>query len=361
MSTAMAYQIALSFEDGITRFVDCAAEETVAEAAYKARVNIPLDCRDGACGTCKSVCEKGSYDGGDYIDEALSDEEADAGYVLPCQMTPHSDLVLRIPATSASAKTGPASFTATVTRIDRHSPTTVGFTLEADDREALNFLPGQYVNVAVPGTGVGRSYSFSSGPGQKHLSFLVRITEGGAMSEYLRGRAQTGDRLEFTGPMGGFFLRETARPALMLAGGTGIAPLLSMLEELAQSPPAHPVRLLYGVTTDQDLVHLDTLRDYAGVVPGFSFDHCVADPASAAPNTGFVTDLLDGDALHGGDADVYLCGPPPMVEAVRGRIRELGVEPANFYYEKFTDASAGAAVGTVGAADTVGTVAEKAA
>ena len=105
----MNHQVALSFEDGITRFISCAEHETVADAAYKARINIPLDCRDGACGTCKSFCESGDYDGGDYIDDALSDEEADAGYALPCQMMPRSDLVLQISGTSEDAKTGPAT------------------------------------------------------------------------------------------------------------------------------------------------------------------------------------------------------------------------------------------------------------
>lgn len=338
----MSFQVALSFEDGITRFIECGPDETVADASYKSRINIPLDCRDGACGTCKSLCDSGSYDGGDYIDEALTEDEAAQGYCLPCQMTPQSDLVLRIPATSAAAKTAAATHTATVVDIQRHSATTVGFTLDVDDRRALDFLPGQYVNVTVPGTDLHRSYSFSSGPNQHQVSFLVRITDGGAMSGYLADRALIGDRVEFTGPMGSFYLRDLTRPALFLAGGTGLAPLLSMLERLASSdaaPSAHPVHLIYGVTTDQDLVHLDTLEDYADVLPGFTFDHCVADPSSSARNKGFVTGLINAKTLHDGDADVYLCGPPAMVEAVRGHIASLGVTPASFHYEKFATAT----------------------
>jgi NAD(P)H-flavin reductase/ferredoxin len=331
----MTYQVALSFEDGVTRFVECGPHETVAEASYKARINIPLDCRDGACGTCKSVCESGSFDGGDYIEEALTEDEAAQGYCLPCQMTPHSDLVLRIPSTSAAAKTAAAKHTATVVDINRHSPSTVGFTLDVDERQALDFLPGQYVNITVPGGEETRAYSFSSGPDQRFTSFLVRIAEGGLMSGYLSERAQVGDRLGFTGPMGSFYLREMSRPALFLAGGTGLAPLLSMLERLAQAPSGQPVHLLYGVTTDQDLVHLDTLADYAGIIPGFTFDHCVADEGSTAGNKGYVTSLIRPDTLHDGDVDVYLCGPPAMVEAVRRHVASLGVTPANFHYEKF--------------------------
>jgi benzoate/toluate 1,2-dioxygenase reductase component len=335
----MVYQVALSFEDGVTRFVSCGPQETVAEASYRSRINIPLDCRDGACGTCKSRCVSGIYDGGDYIEDALTDDEAADGFALPCQMMPRSDLVLEIPATSQFAKTGAARHAGSITELRRLSASTVAFTVELDDHDQLAFLPGQYVNVAVPGTRVTRSYSFSTGPTEKTVSFLVRITEGGVMSGYLRDRAEVGDRVEFTGPLGSFFLRDLIRPALLLAGGTGLAPLLSMLERLADAEPAHPVHLIYGVSSDTDLVELDRLRGYAAAIPRFSFDYCVADEASTAPNKGYVTGLLTPECLHGGAVDVYLCGPPPMVEAVRDHLRDSGVNPANFYTEKFTVAA----------------------
>lgn len=331
----MTHQVALSFEDGITRFITCAPHETVADASYKARINIPLDCRDGACGTCKSWCESGDYDGGDYIEDALTDDEAEQGYALPCQMMPQSDLVLQIPTTSAMAKTQAATYQSTISGIQRFSDTTTGFTLELDERAELAFLPGQYVNVGVPGTEMSRSYSFSTGPSAREVSFLVRITDGGAMSGYLRDRAAVGDRIEFTGPMGGFFLRELKRPALFLAGGTGLAPLLSMLEKLTTVDLDHPVHLLYGVTTDEDLVELDKLEHYASAIPQFTFDYCVADEASGAVKKGYVTDHFEPQHLNDGDVDVYLCGPPAMVEAVRAHMGVEGIEPANFYYEKF--------------------------
>lgn len=331
----MSHQVALSFEDGVTRFIRCDEDETVADAAYRARVNIPLDCRDGACGTCKSLCESGSYDGGDYIEDALSDEEAARGYALPCQMMPLSDLVLQVPGTSEMAKTGASRHYGTITDIQRFSGSTVGFTLEVEDREALAFLPGQYVNITVPGSEQARSYSFSTAPGEQRTSFLVRITEGGLMSDYLAQRARVGDRLEFAGPLGSFFLRELKRPALFLAGGTGLAPLLSMLARLADAELDHPVHLIYGVSKDADLVELDKLRHFSDVLPGFTFDHCVSDQDSAEPNKGYVTDLVEPKYLNDGDVDVYLCGPPAMVEGVRTHLADNGITPAHFYYEKF--------------------------
>ncbi|MGG7100319.1 benzoate 1,2-dioxygenase electron transfer component BenC [Rhodococcus sp. 24CO] len=335
----MTFQVALSFEDGITRFVECNTDETVADASYRARINIPLDCRDGACGTCKSLCESGTFDAGDYIDEALTDDEAEQGYCLPCQMVPESDLVLQIPTTSAVAKTAAGSHMSTITEIVRHSDSTIGFTVSVENRADLIFLPGQYVNILVPGTEATRSYSFSTGPDVESASFLVKITPGGLMSDYLSQRAQVGDTLELAGPMGSFFLRSGQRRALLLAGGTGVAPLLSILAKMQTDGMTRPVHLIYGVNSDLDLVELEKLRAYAGSLPQFTFDYCVSDPGSTAPNKGYVTSLIEPHHLDAGDVDVYLCGPPPMVEAVRQHFKDVSITPTNFYFEKFNSAA----------------------
>ena len=110
----MPNQVALTFEDGVTKVIKVDDYETIMDASYKARINIPSDCRDGACGTCKAFCESGNYDAGEYIDEALTEDEADKGFCLPCQMVPESDLVLQISGTAEMAKTGAQTFQATI-------------------------------------------------------------------------------------------------------------------------------------------------------------------------------------------------------------------------------------------------------
>ncbi|MBG6094996.1 benzoate 1,2-dioxygenase electron transfer component BenC [Nocardioides luteus] len=329
------HQVALSFEDGVTRFITVREDQTVADASYRQRINIPLDCRDGACGTCKALCESGEYDGGTYIEDALSAAEAAQGYALPCSMKPRSDLALQIATTSEVAKTGAASYTGTVVGLDRLSPTTVELSLDIPNRGDLAFLPGQYVNIAVPGTEVTRSYSFANAPHEERLVFLVKLTEGGAMSTWLTERAAVGDEVTFTGPNGSFFLREARRPVLMLAGGTGLAPVLSMLRQLEVDGCDRGGRLVYGVSTDDDLVKLDEVGELIARLPGFSWDHCVSDPASTAANKGYVMSLIREQDLHDGDVAIYLCGPPPMVEAVRTHVAGAGIEPTGFYYEKF--------------------------
>jgi len=334
----MSFQIALNFEDGVTRFIECGDDELVSDASYRARINIPMDCRDGVCGTCKSFCESGKYELGEYVvDEAMTEDEEEQGYVLTCQMTPRSDCVLRIPTTSDVAKTGISAHSGRVSAIDRISATTTGFSVTLDNRAGLGFLPGQYVNILVPGTDQTRSYSFSSGPQAEEVSFLLRDTDTGALPTYLRERAKEGDRIDFNGPLGSFYLRAIQRPLLFLAGGTGLAPFLSMLDKISRDGGSeHPIHLIFGVTNDPDLIRLDELEGYTKALPNFTFTCTVADESSSYANKGYVTRYIEPQHLNGGDVDVYLCGPPPMVDAVRSFLTAQSAAPANFYYEKFS-------------------------
>jgi len=333
--TAMTtYRIALNFEDGVTRFIDCGADEKVTDAAFRNRINIPMDCRDGVCGTCKCRAEKGAYDLGDYLDDAMTEEEAADGYVLTCQMTPKSDCVIAVPTTTAACKTGAQTWEATVAGVDQLSETAIRLRVTVD--EPIGFLPGQYVNVAVPETDQTRAYSFASHPEAVECSFLIRNIPGGLMSGWLTGKAQPGDALRFTGAFGAFYLRPVERPLLMLAGGTGLAPLLSMLETLAAAGCDQPITLIYAVTREADLVEVEKIEALRARLPSLGYMSVVADPNADHPRKGYATHHLTPEDVEG--ADVYLCGPPPMVEAVRGWFRENAVKPVSFHFEKFNPA-----------------------
>lgn len=331
------YKIALNFEDGVTRFIECGDNEKVLDAAFRNRINLPMDCSDGVCGTCKCRGESGTYDlGDDFIDDALTAEEASEGLVLTCQMKPSSDCVITVPTTSTACKTGQQKFEATVARIAPHNDAAYVIELDvAASETGASFLPGQYVNITVPMSGQTRSYSFSSAPGDLRISFLIKTIPGGLMSSWL-AKAKVGETLELTGPLGSFYLREVQRPLLFLAGGTGLAPFLSMLEGLARAECQQRIHLLYGVTRDLDLVLVDELARYSERLANFSYATVVVDPASSHPRKGWVTQHMTDDVLNGGDVDVYLCGPPPMVDAVRRHFNDTGIQPRSFHYEKFT-------------------------
>lgn len=332
----MTYKIALNFEDGVTRFIDCKPTETVADAAYRQSINVPIDCRDGACGACKSSCESGSFKLGEYIEDALSQSEADQGFVLTCQMYPKSDCVVRIPASSDVCKIKQSNISATISEVRQLSESTISLTLSGEALHKLAFLPGQYANLNVPGTTQHRAYSFSSMPKDGSVSFLIRNVPGGLMSGFLREQAKVGETMSMAGPLGSFYLREINRPILMLAGGTGLAPFLAMLDKIvANGGSAQPIHLIYGVNNDSDLVELDKLAAFAKTLPNFSYALVVVSPDSAQPKKGYVTQHIEPAQLNDGDVDIYLCGPPPMVEAVAQNLRERAIQPASFHYEKF--------------------------
>lgn len=328
------YNIALNFEDGVTRFIECRPHEKVLDAAYRHQINLPMDCSDGVCGTCKCRAESGEYELiDDYIEEALTDAEAQQGLVLTCQMIPHTDCVIQVPVASSMCKTGIDSFSATVAEVRQHDDAAYELVVIVNEKQPT-FLAGQYVNITVPGSEEHRSYSFSSAPGDPHMGFLIKQVPNGLMSTWLT-QAKVGQELQMTGPLGSFYLRTVTRPLLFLAGGTGLAPFLSMLEVLAKQNCTQPIQLIYGVTRDQDLVLVEELQAYVERLANFSFITTISDPDSNHPNKGYVTHHIEPAMLHDGNVDVYLCGPPPMVDAVSDYLKEQVTAPANFYYERF--------------------------
>ncbi|MCY1338025.1 Benzoate 1,2-dioxygenase electron transfer component [compost metagenome] len=255
-------------------------------------------------------------------------------------MRAESDCVVRVPASSDVCKTQQASFEASISAVRQLSDSTISLSIKGESLSKLAFLPGQYVNLKVPGSEQTRAYSFSSLQKDGEVSFLIRNVPGGLMSSFLTGLAKAGDSMSLTGPLGSFYLRDIRRPLLLLAGGTGLAPFTAMLEKIAEEGSEHPLHLIYGVTNDFDLVEMDKLEDFAARIPNFTYSACVANPESSYPQKGYVTQHIEPRHLNDGDVDVYLCGPPPMVEAVSQYIREQGISPANFYYEKFAASAA---------------------
>lgn len=283
----MNYRIALCIEDGGTCFIDCDSHETVLDAAYRNGINLPMSCLSGVCGTCKCRCERGEYDLGEgYSESALTAEEAAAGDVLTCQMKVSSDCVLRVPEPSGACSLKPAEHVATVVRAERFSNSAFILTVRPDDPAALAFLPGQYVRIEVPGTGQYRTYSFSSKPGAAEATFLIRHIPEGVMTTWLTDRAAPGMALRLIGPHGSFFLRPVPRPIVMLAGGTGVAPILSMLEVLADQTCDLPIRLVYRVNCDDAVIEAARIAALGARLPGLHWTLCVADPDSTYPLKG---------------------------------------------------------------------------
>jgi benzoate/toluate 1,2-dioxygenase reductase subunit len=328
------HKVTLLFEDGRSVVIDADESNTIYLSALKNKVRIETDCLEGACATCKGLCTQGEYFLDDYSDEALSDEEAARREVLTCQMHPTSDCVIEYPYESSLAlRTEPETIGGRVAEIETVAESVVRLVVEPEAE--LAFLPGQYVHLGVPGTDQHRSYSFANPPSiTDRLSFYVKILESGAMSEYVSGRAQPGDEMPITGPFGHFYLRPPVRPIVMVAGGTGLAPMLSMFDHMVGSGGTdQPIHLLYGANSPAELFALDHL---GGVDLALETKRAVvAGSADWHGHIGHVTELLDPELVAGGDVDVYLCGPPPMIEAAETWLLANGVDTARIHAEKF--------------------------
>ncbi|MDB5607388.1 MAG: protein BenC [Bradyrhizobium sp.] len=341
----MPHKIALNFEDGITRFIDADESESIADAAYRQDINVPLDCTNGVCGTCKAFRQSGEFDPGSYIEDALSEAEAAEGYVLCCQAKAKNDMVIDILASSGACRVKPKDTMAEIVEVEALSAHRIRLSVTPLEGALPMFLPGQYVNVTAPNEMTKRPYSFTSAPGADVATFLIRNVLGGKMSAYFEAKAKTGDRLLLNGPFGSFYLRAPRRPILFLAGGTGVGPILSMLEHLAaRGANDQPVRLIYGARDDADLVEVERIEALRARIPKFTYHTTCSGPGSRHPLTGHVTDHFTAGALNNGDLDVYLCGPPEMVESGRRHVAKLGLSPANVHFEKFVPASEALAV-----------------
>lgn len=331
------HRVTLVFEDGRSVAIDARPGETVYSAALRQKVRLETDCLEGACATCKAHCTQGDYELLDYSEEALSEQEKSEGYVLTCQMRARSACSIELPYESAAAlaKKPAEVFQSTVTAVAPVSSSVVRLDLRT--QVPIGFLPGQYVHLDVPGSGARRSYSFANPPGetQNHI-FYVKLIAGGAMSAWVAERAKPGDEMSITGPFGHFYLRPPRRSVLMLAGGTGLAPMLSMLEHLAASGgTAQPLRLLYGANTSAEFfgqAQLESLRER-----GLALEvECVAlqpEPAWAGAS-GHVTAQLRAEHVAAG-CDAYLCGPPPMIDAARAWLKAQGVADTAIHAERF--------------------------
>lgn len=339
----MSHKVAFSFADGKTLFFPVQGNEILLDAALRNGINIPLDCREGVCATCMGRCESGQYSL-DYVDEeALSARDLEQRKVLTCQTRVQSDasFYFDFDSTLCSAAHS-VQQSARVSRVQQVSPSTAILHLEASEAERpLDFLPGQYARLQIPGTDAWRSYSFANQPNpENQLQFLIRLLPDGVMSNYIRERCQTGDQIHLEAPLGAFYLRQIERPLVMVAGGTGLSAFLCMLDQIADRGCAQPVCLYYGVRQQADLCELQRIQAYAERIPGFSFVPVLSEADQDwGGRRGYLAEHFDVAALRETPFDMYLCGPPPMVESVKTWLTENILDNGHLYFEKFTESN----------------------
>jgi propane monooxygenase reductase subunit len=218
--------------------------------------------------------------------------------------------------------------------------------LKIETAQPLKFWAGQYVDITIPDTGVTRSFSMANPPSvQRQLEFIIKVYPQGAFSSLLRDKLRAGDEITVTGPYGTCLRHEGRDSTMVLAGGgSGMAPLLSILTDLVESGEQRPVRFFYGARTKRDLFMVERIEELGSRLHDFRFIPVLSGPdieAEWTGETGFVHEIirkhLQNEPLEA-EADAYSCGPPPMIDAVLPVLQMGGVEPENIHFDKFTAA-----------------------
>jgi len=340
------YQVTI---EPLGREITCREDQTVLDACLRAGVWIPHSCTHGTCATCKAEVLDGEVEHGEASSFALMDFEREEGKFLPCVARPQSDLVFEadVDVDESIPVHAVEDYVGTLVELTDVALGTRRLVLELD--RDLRFNAGQYMSLAIPGhDGVTRTYSMANPPGEpRRLEFQIRLTAGGLATEgWVFKDLAVGDTVALSGPYGRFVLREDrSEPAVLIAGGTGLAPIASMIQRalLEGVDGVGHLYLYQGARTQEWMYDVDRFRDLAERFPDrFTYRPCLSEETAEGFSHGMVTDVLNADheTLKGHVG--YVCGPPAMVEAALKTLMLKRLFPRDIFKEEFLDASAGA-------------------
>jgi len=310
------------------------AGESLLQAAERQHIAFPSICRVGGCGACKCRLLDGRVEELTETAYLLSEKEIANGYILACQSRLRSDIRVELDSTAVMPSQGIRGVITARTMLT-HDTCRIDVQLE----KKLAYRAGQYAELLLDSLpDAPRSYSFATAPrANGSVSFIIRRQARGRVSNYLMDQEIIGSELTVRGPGGQFWLRPGKTPILMVAGGSGLAPILAMLEEIHCSGDYRPVRLLFGARTQQDLYALHEIARFSHNWPDFSFHPVISDEPGWTGLQGLVTEHISTIAPNADAA--YLCGPPAMVDAASAVLRNMGMAEENIHSDRFLTSS----------------------
>jgi ferredoxin-NADP reductase/ferredoxin len=343
----MTYRILLTTRDAQQLSFACAPEQNIIAAATAAHITLPAQCCQGSCGACHASVTAGDYVLGEHNPDALP-AGVDNG-ILMCRTLPRGDLCIALPYDHAKIlfhsvpRRG-----AEIVAIESVAENTVRLELRLDpDAEhggAAEFEPGQFMEIEIPGSEERRAYSLANTSNWEGLlEFFIRLQPAGRFSTFLREHARPGAKLMVRGPMGAFGIEEgSLRPRWFVGGGTGLAPMLSMLRRMAEYQETQEARLFFGVNRESELFALTELERLKAELPRLVVEVCVWKPQGDW--RGFIGTPVDAlrQALAATteQPDIYLCGPPPLVDATEKAAAASGIPAERVFSERFLPGSA---------------------
>jgi naphthalene 1,2-dioxygenase ferredoxin reductase component len=326
----VSYQIKIR---GTDKTLDVGGDVTILEAALDAGIDYPFGCQSGNCGACKSRLLAGEVEMTDYSEYALTDEERDQGQILACSSVPVADCDVAWLDLEETVQHSLQNLDCTVQSVERATHDIVVLHLKAPS--ALAFSAGQYAALTLPGQ-PARDFSMAGEPYGDTLEFHIRAIEGGQVSAAAQD-LQAGDKVALSGPMGLAFLRELhTGPILAVAGGSGLAPIKSIVETALAKGMKQPISLYFGVRDERDLYLVTHFEGLAAKHANFSFIPVLSEPtAETSRRTGFLHDAMAADFTTMDGCKIYAAGPPPMVDAVRALAERLKARAEDLHADPF--------------------------
>jgi CDP-4-dehydro-6-deoxyglucose reductase len=319
----------------------CEEDETVLAAAMRAGVGLPYGCKNGACSSCRGRVVSGSVTHKPHQERALTKEDEAKGYSLFCCAVAHEDLVIEAREVAGSDDYPIRKMPSRVATLEKVAPDVVVMTLQLPANETLKFRAGQYIEFMLR-DGKRRSYSLASPPDQDQpLALHIRHMPGGLFTDQVFSTLKERDILRFEGPMGTFFVREDSdKPMVLLASGTGFAPIKAIVEHLRAQNSTRQMTLYWGGRRPQDL-YMDALcRQWEVILPNFSYVPVIsgAQPEDHwSGRTGFVHAAVMADLPDLSGHQVYACGAPIVVEsAKRDFVAACRLPEDEFFADAFT-------------------------
>jgi CDP-4-dehydro-6-deoxyglucose reductase len=323
-------------------------DEPILSAAITQGVGLPYGCKDGACGSCKCKLLEGRVIHGAHQSKALSEAEEAAGFILTCSAAPQTDVVIEA-RTVAAGEFAPRKMPARVARIERPAPDVAVLTIQLPANDAFGYRAGQYVEFILR-DGSRRSYSMANAPhrvnallegGQGAIELHIRHMPGGVFTDHVFGAMKERDILRMEGPFGTFFLREDSQaPLVLLASGTGFAPIKALIEHMEHKGITRPAVLYWGCRSAADLYQHEWAQAAAQRLPNLRYIPVLSEPKvedAWAGRTGFVHQAVMADLPDLSAYEVYACGAPIVVESARRDFSaQCGLPAEHFYADSFT-------------------------
>lgn len=339
----MSFSVALAHSDVVFQARE---NETLLDAALRAGVELPYGCRNGTCGTCRAQLVSGAVRyPHELVPPALSPEEVSSGMVLVCSAYATGDLVIAGSSPQDKALPAPRIMPARVEQVEHVSPDVMRLLLKLPETVRMPFRAGQYVNILLR-DGKRRAFSIANAPhDDEFMELHVRYIKGGEFTAHVFADMKEREILRIEGPLGDFYLREeSGRPAILVGGGTGFAPLKGMIEHALYIGLDKPLHLYWGGRTEPDLYMAEGAERWARENARIQFTPVVEEPVPESGwegRTGLVTHAVVEDYPDLQNHEVYASGPPAMVEAAARLYVSHGLPHEHMYSDAFTFAHDG--------------------